>query len=226
MKTLTLAILSTTLLSTPAMAESLQEAAENTAHAVEGAISAEAISELPEAGQVTISGEVTSIDLIDNEFTVQDESGEIDVETSNKVNVNTGDKVTVTGTIKDDLGEKEISGTQITVTEHAKKTDEQADADTVERANSDDTILGIDLDSQAKPQLPASGTVTVSGVVSDLDEIDKEFTVKTSAQGDVDVEMSDELTVNIGDKVTVTGQIQEDLGEREIAARSVQVHAR
>lgn len=74
------------------------------------------ISTLPAVGTVSVSGTVTSVDFVDNEFTVQDRTGaSIDVETQEQLNVEKGDEVAVKGKISDDMGEKEISATNITV---------------------------------------------------------------------------------------------------------------
>lgn len=76
------------------------------------------IANLPaKGGNVSLTGKVTSIDMVDNEFTLQDKTGAtIDVESEQKLSVNEGDTVSVSGTINEDMGEKEVAASKITVT--------------------------------------------------------------------------------------------------------------
>ncbi len=87
--------------------------------------SAATISKLPNVGAaVNLSGTVKDIDVVDNEFTLQDKSGAtIDVETEDKLTVKKGDQVSVNGKISEDMGEKEISAGRVTVTASADESD-------------------------------------------------------------------------------------------------------
>lgn len=107
------------LLSTSALAAGLEDAAKDTMHEAKDIVAGKSISQLPGAGEVTISGTVTHIDKVDNEFTLKDSSGQIDVESDKKLTVNVGDQVVVSGLITEDMGEKEIAANQITVSETA-----------------------------------------------------------------------------------------------------------
>jgi uncharacterized protein YdeI (BOF family) len=119
----------TTLLATASMAEeSLSEAAESAMHNAKAAIAGTSISQIGAQGDVTISGEVTAIDRIDNEFTVRDASGSIDVEQESAIAVSVGDEVTVSGTVTKDLGEKEIAASKVTITTKATETDDSRES--------------------------------------------------------------------------------------------------
>lgn len=90
--------------------------------------SAGPISKLPATGSVNLSGTVKDIDVVDNEFTLTDETGAtIDVETEDKLTVKKGDKVSVNGKINEDMGEKEISAANITVTASASSSTDDDD---------------------------------------------------------------------------------------------------
>ncbi|GEM_PF-4772321 len=77
-------------------------------------------------------------------------------------------------------------------------------------------------------QLPASGQVTVSGTVTETAAIGDGFTLKDST-GEVEVnpETETDISVNVGDEVLVSGEIDETmLGNKEIAANRVSVTSR
>lgn len=115
-KQLTGALLATTLLASPVLAaEGLSEKADKAAHQAKDAVAGTSISNLGESGDVTVSGTVSYVDSLDNEFTVKDDTGSIDVEQQGKLNVAVGDKVTVTGAVSEDMGEKEIAASKVTV---------------------------------------------------------------------------------------------------------------
>ena len=99
--------------------ESVGSAVSSGMHQAKDAVVGESIKNLASSGSVTVSGHVTAIDTIDNEFTLKDDSGEIDVESKDDLTVSVGDSVTVSGTITEDMGEKEIAASKITVTETA-----------------------------------------------------------------------------------------------------------
>ncbi|MCI5049922.1 MAG: OB-fold nucleic acid binding domain-containing protein [Rickettsiales bacterium] len=108
----------TTVLAAPVYAdESLGQKADKAMHQVKDAVAGVTIDSIGEKGAVTVSGEVIALDSIDNEFTLKDETGEIDVELNHDLTVTLGDKVTVSGVITSDMGEKEIAASKVTVTE-------------------------------------------------------------------------------------------------------------
>jgi hypothetical protein len=109
----------TMLTGTAFAADSIEEHANEAMHMTKDAVSGVSINRIGEEGNVTISGKVAYIDVIDNEFTLEDETGKIDVEQAGDLDVNVGDSVTVSGTITSDLGEKEIAASKVTVTHKA-----------------------------------------------------------------------------------------------------------
>lgn len=69
-----------------------------------GNIEASSIEELPDEGNVAISGFVESVDVDDREFTLRDTYGEtIEVESNTNLAVNQGDRVTVTGEVENEF---------------------------------------------------------------------------------------------------------------------------
>jgi hypothetical protein len=120
-------MIATTALVFSASAESLSENADKAAHQVKDAVVGSSISQLPEKGETTISGTVSYIDTLDNEFTLRDDSGSIDVEQEDKLAVSVGDSVTVSGVIAEDMGEKEITASKVSITKKAEdKTSQNA----------------------------------------------------------------------------------------------------
>ncbi|GEM_PF-5898653 len=128
-----------TMFSTVAMAdESLSEKAGDVMHSAEAAVTGSSIAQLGETGEVVISGEVKAIDTIDNEFTLVDDSGEIDVEQESDLAVKVGDKVVVSGTLTEDMGEKEVAASKVTVTTHAE---DAAAADAEDEEDDEDNMM-------------------------------------------------------------------------------------
>lgn len=85
-------------LSTPALAQSAASTA---------------INQLPEEGNVQISGTVSAVDGA-NEFTLQDATGKVDVSTSAPANVKEGDQVNVNGEVNTGFfGGKEIENATV-----------------------------------------------------------------------------------------------------------------
>lgn len=109
------ALVATSLLASPALADSLSESAGKAAHQAKDAVVGSSIAALGNEGSVTVSGTVTYVDSLDNEFTLRDDSGSIDVEQEGKLNVAVGDKVTVSGAITEDMGEKEIAASKVSI---------------------------------------------------------------------------------------------------------------
>jgi uncharacterized protein YdeI (BOF family) len=72
-------------------------------------------------------------------------------------------------------------------------------------------------------QLPSEGQVTLSGIISEVDD-DAEFTLQDST-GDIEVELSQRRQgLQIGDQVRVTGKVDSDWwGAKEIEAATVEM---
>ena len=120
LKPILTALTLTTMLCAPAMAEeTMSQKADSAMHQAKDLMAGTSINKLATSGDVTVSGEVKAIDTIDNEFTLADETGSIDVEMTDKLNVAVGDKVTVSGALTTDIGEKEIAASKVTIDEHA-----------------------------------------------------------------------------------------------------------
>ena len=124
--TLTLFAVTAMLTTGAAMARSIGDQADDTVHQMKDAVTGTNINKVGADGSVTISGEVISIDTLDNEFTVRDKTGEIDVEQTGKLGVKVGDNVVISGTVMEDMGEKEIAASKITVTEQTTTEDNQS----------------------------------------------------------------------------------------------------
>ena len=104
----------------------IEKAAGEVMHRAKDVVVGSSINEIGTEGDVTLSGKVVSVDHIDGEFTLRDDTGEIDIEQSNKVTVSPGDEVTVSGTITEDMGEKEIAAAKVTVTQEAAEKHERS----------------------------------------------------------------------------------------------------
>lgn len=107
-------------------AESYSEKADKAVHQAKDVVSGVSINSIGAQGEVTISGKVAYIDKLDNEFTVEDETGSIDVEQTGDLMVNVGDEVTVSGTITDDMGEKEIAASKVSITKQARMSEDNS----------------------------------------------------------------------------------------------------
>lgn len=75
-------------------------------------------------------------------------------------------------------------------------------------------------------RLPDEGKVTLSGTVSEVDDKDS-FILKDSAGKTIDVHTAKEVALDIGDKVTVSGEMQDEaLGMgQEIASATISVES-
>jgi hypothetical protein len=71
------------------------------------------INALPKAGMVKLSGTVTEVDDA-NEFTLQDDTGAIDIESKNRLYLAVGDKVTVNGEVDDGIFFTDIKANSVT----------------------------------------------------------------------------------------------------------------
>ena len=69
-------------------------------------------------------------------------------------------------------------------------------------------------------RIPEDTAVVLAGIVTDIDMIDNEFTIRSGSQ-EIDVETDRTLVLSEGDRVLVNGMIDYDWGEREISAISV-----
>lgn len=58
--------------------------------------------------------------------------------------------------------------------------------------------------------LPSTGHVIIDGVVAKIDDPDS-FTLKDSAGEMIDVDTSSEMSLSVGDKVSVTGEVKEKM---------------
>jgi len=155
---------------------------------------------LPKVGAVTISGTVENIDG-DKKFTLKDSSGDtIDVNTNEKVNVKKDSAVTVNGTLDSEiLGMgREIKNATISASGSAGiSASQNSDHGTDKKSKTD--LVG---------QLPNTGMVEISGIVSEVNNTDNSFILKDKTGKTIDVNSSENIYVKVGDRVSVHGEIE------------------
>jgi uncharacterized protein YdeI (BOF family) len=185
------------------------------------------IAQLPEKGNVMITATVDDVDS-NTEFTIRDDSGEtIDVESVTKLTIREGDLVKIVGVMDDELAGigREIDATSVTVVDAA---DEMAAAPedgtletsldkTVEFASSETEFETVDA-------LPDEGMVTISGTVEEVDIEDNSFKLRDRSGESIDVHPTKPLTVKAGQKVKVTGVMDDEtaglgIGEQIVSAK-------
>ncbi|WP_020399536.1 hypothetical protein [Kordiimonas gwangyangensis] len=187
------------------------------------------IAQLPEKGNVMITATVDDVDS-NTEFTIRDDSGEtIDVESVTKLTIREGDLVKIVGVMDDELAGigREIDATSVTVVDAA---DEMATA-----TGDDETSLDASLDKAVEfassetefdtvDALPDEGMVTISGTVEEVDIEDNSFKLRDRSGESIDVHPTKPLTVKAGQKVKVTGVMDDEtaglgIGEQIVSAK-------
>lgn len=172
------------------------------------------IDQLPEKGKVVIMGTVDAVDS-NTEFTIRDGHGKtIDVESMNKLTIREGDRVEVVGLMDDKLiglG-REIDATSVTIVDAADEMAMAADDEDQE------TVF------EAVDALPDEGMVTISGTVGEVDVEDNSFKLHDSSGESIDVHAVMPLDVKAGQKVEVTGMMDDEtdglgIGEQIVSAK-------
>lgn len=197
-----------------------------------------AIDALPQEGNVSISGIVSSVEREDRSFTLRDNSGQtIDVHTRDRIRVAKGDSVRVRGVMKDEalgMGEQIV---QATVTRNDRGAGDNARRDanrdrsdnenrrvaTNEKTGAEKAVnkayrdaketLGVDETGKkvsAIDALPQEGNVMISGMVSSVEKEDRSFTLRDDAGQTIDVHTRDRIRVTKGDMVRVEGIMQDE----------------
>lgn len=186
------------------------------------------IGNLPEEGMVTLSGTVDSVNN-DQEFTLRDRTGtiDVDIESGQSLNLKKGDHVTVTGKIDNDITGTDINATNIQVMGAVQQGLNDAANAVQEGAETayDKTARAIDSAAGAATidNLPEEGMVTLSGTVESINN-DREFTLRDQTGTiDVDIESGQSMTLKKGDQVTVTGKIDDDITGTDINATRIEV---
>ncbi|MGE3622248.1 MAG: NirD/YgiW/YdeI family stress tolerance protein [Bdellovibrionales bacterium] len=179
---------------------------------------ASAVKDMPDGGQVTLSGTVEEFNN-EKSFTLRDSSGtvKVDMGSAKSVVLKNGEKVTVNGTV-----DKGITGTTIAATSVAQ---DKAIGQQVGEAI--DSVTGQDQAANAQPvnikSLPDSGLVKLQGTVEDVSS-EKKFTLKDST-GSVDVSLksSESAALHKGSGVTVVGYVNKGLMGKSIDATKVDI---
>jgi uncharacterized protein YdeI (BOF family) len=176
------------------------------------------IGSLPDKGTVTLSGSVQKVDS-EREFTLQDNTGSIDVSLTSgqSVVLKPGDKVSVTGTVNNrlfGLMGKSIDASSVNVHKDL--------ASVLSNAVTDAT--GISLD-KAQPRqisnLSDQGIVKLTGTVDNVVNA-KNFTLRdNTGKIDVSIQSSDNVLLTKGAGVTVIGYINHDALGKSIHATHV-----
>lgn len=197
-----------------------------------------AIDALPQEGNVSISGIVSSVEREDRSFTLRDSSGQtIDVHTRDRIRVAKGDSVRVRGVMKDEalgMGEQIV---QATVTRNDRGAGDDArgaanrdrsDSENRRVATNEKTgaekavnkayrdakdALGVDESGKkvsAIDALPQEGNVMISGMVSSVEKEDRSFTLRDDSGQTIDVHTRDRIRVTKGDMVRVEGIMQDE----------------
>lgn len=167
---------------------------------------------------ITIHGYVDHIKN-EREFRLRDEAGdkiEVDVTSNQSVTLKEGDAVTIVGKIDKDITGIDINASEVTVSKGF-----------VESVNDiAKTIPGV---STTKAQafniadLPKNGMVKVSGTVTHVSN-EKEFTVQDDTGSiDVDLKSSENAVLTKGARVTVIGNMDNNLLGKDINATEVHV---
>lgn len=176
------------------------------------------IKNLPDEGQVSISGTVASVENA-REFTLRDETGTIGVDiTSNQsVVLKKGDKVTVNGVIDSGITGTDINASNVTV----HKDMSEAMGDVIEG----NTAISFEGATTYKiSQLPKEGLVKVSGTVSKVSSEEK-FTLRDDT-GNITVDMdsaAESAALTQGATVTVIGYVDSGILGKDINAKKVLV---
>lgn len=175
------------------------------------------IKNLPDKGQVAISGTVASVEN-EREFTLRDETGTIgiDITSNQSVVLKKGDKVTVSGVIDSGITGTDINASNVTV--HKDMSDAMGD---VIEGN---TAISFEGATTYKiSQLPKEGLVKVSGTVSKVANEEK-FTLRDDT-GDIgiDMESAESAALTKGATVTVIGYVDSGFLGKDINAKKVLV---
>ena len=185
------------------------------------------IDQLPEKGHVVIAGTVDDVDS-NTEFTLRDGHGKtIDVESAIKLTLHEGDRVRVVGMMDDEfvgIGQ-EIDATTVTVLDAADEMamatgDKSTDLKTSMKKAQD--FASSDTEFDTVDALPDEGMVTISGIVDEVDSDDNSFTLQGRSGETIDVHPLTPVTVTRGQKVTVTGMMDDEglgIGEQIVSAK-------
>ncbi|WP_417451085.1 hypothetical protein [Kordiimonas sp.] len=185
------------------------------------------IEQLPEKGKVMITATVDDVDS-NTEFTIRDGHGKtIDVEAMTALTIKEGDRVTIVGMMDDELAGfgQEIDATSVTVIDAADEMAHAADdRHTSLEASLESTVnfSSSETEFDTVDALPDEGMVTISGTVDEVDIEDNSFKLRGRSGETIDVHPSQPLTVKQGQKVTVTGVMDDEvagIGEQIVSAK-------
>ena len=183
------------------------------------------IAQLPEKGNVMITATVDDVDS-NTEFTIRDDSGEtIDVESVTQLTIREGDLVKIVGVMDDELAGigREIDATSVTVVDAADEMATATEGATLE-ASLDKTVefASSETEFDTVDALPDEGMVTISGTVEEVDIEDNSFKLRDRSGESIDIHPTKPLTVKAGQKVKVTGVMDDEalgLGEQIVSAK-------
>lgn len=185
------------------------------------------IAQLPEKGNVMITATVDDVDS-NTEFTIRDDSGEtIDVESVTKLTIREGDLVKIVGVMDDELAGigREIDATSVTVVDAADEMAAATEDGTLE-TSLDKTVefASSETEFETVDALPDEGMVTISGTVEEVDIEDNSFKLRDRSGESIDVHPTKPLTVKAGQKVKVTGVMDDEtaglgIGEQIVSAK-------
>lgn len=176
------------------------------------------IKDLKYKNAVTISGTVSKVKN-ENEFTLRDATGTVDVnlKTGQSVVLKDGQKVTVNGTV-----DKGLLGTEIDAfSVQADKNLSENVSDAIEK-NTNLSMEGAT--AVTVKSLPSEGKVKLSGQVTDVDN-EKEFTLKDST-GSIEIDLdesAESAALKEGSEVTVIGFVNNGITGKNINATKVMV---
>lgn len=178
------------------------------------------VAKLSNNSQVNISGVVESVEG-EREFILRDTSGnavDVDVTSNQSLTLKEGDEVDVSGKVDKGLISTDINASDVRV----KKGLVEGATDAVS------SIPGVStMDAQAFNivDVPRSGIVKVTGIVSDVDS-EKKFTLKDKT-GSINIDMTsaERAVLTEGATVTVLGAVDSGIFSKDINATKVLVIA-
>lgn len=177
------------------------------------------IKDLPDEGTVMLKGVVKSVEN-EREFTLQDETGSInvDIASGQSVVLKAGDQVAITGTVDKDITGTDIKASHVDV----RKGFVEGMSDATKAVPG---VSTTDAQAYTIGSLPKDGLVKVTGLVTEVDN-EQEFTLKDDTGSiAVDVKSSEKAALTEGAKVTVIGLIDSGLMTKHLQAHRVFVVA-